>query len=160
MALNPLNSSNFEQLALKRLIYEFDLDLLKTYPHTKMKFLRRDFQKSEHKSDTETDRQTNVTEHITTSHSWVVILSTVWNVQLSPVNLYSTTLSIDIPLSQAVQKRKTSCSICRSLNCAALGISIILSNEYWWGRKSERTLLAHTGQDTHQEMRYPNVASL
>ena len=38
------------------LIYELDLDILKMYLHTKMKFLGEVFQRLEHEQDRQTDR--------------------------------------------------------------------------------------------------------
>ena len=55
------------------LMYEFDLDILKTYVHANNEVLHQGFQKLEPKWDT--DRPTDGTEHITTLHSQLMISS-------------------------------------------------------------------------------------
>ena len=58
MALNLSNSSSLEQLALKGLIYELDLDILKMCRHTRNVFSGEGFQKLEPGQYRQTDRQT------------------------------------------------------------------------------------------------------
>ena len=67
MALNLSNSSSLEQQALKGLIYELDLDILKMCRHTTNVFSGEGFQKLA--QTVQTDRQTDAVERITTPHS-------------------------------------------------------------------------------------------
>ena len=55
------------------LINKHDLDIVKTYLHTKINFLGQGFEKLEH--DRQTVTETDVTDNITTLHSHMLIIS-------------------------------------------------------------------------------------
>jgi len=61
-------------------IFEFDLDIPKTQPSTKTKFLGQEFQKLGHEQDRPTHTQTNETERSTTATFACGNINALWDI--------------------------------------------------------------------------------